>query len=146
MCKKISKREEQTVYINCKAKPYLFQSESQNPETIIHEGKNSSLRRKGLGFLVVFHKKPYETKLSNQKRHSVRKTPTKKERQRSLLYFFYFKCHLDMEVLNNFTAHNRFTSNFLLLKEVFLAKKNMNRRNARYKIIGRKLAGGMLVL
>ena len=88
MCKKISKREEQTVYINCKAKPYLFQSESQNPETIIHEGKNSSLRRKGLGFLVVFHKKPYETKLSNQKRHSVRKTPTKKkDRDRFFISF-----------------------------------------------------------
>ena len=60
--------------------------------------------------------------------------------------FFYFKCHLDLEIKNNFTAYHRFTSNFLLLKEVFLAKKNMNRRNARYKIIGRELAGGMLVL
>ena len=74
------------------------------------------------------------------------KNTDKKERQRSLLYFFYFKCHLDLEIKNNFTAHHRFTSNFLLLKEVFLAKKNMNRRNARYKIIGRELAGGMLVL
>ena len=54
MCKKISKSEEQTVYIICMEKPYLCQSESQNPETIIHKGKNSSIRRKGLGFLVVF--------------------------------------------------------------------------------------------
>ena len=54
--------------MNCKAKPYLFQSESQNPETVVHEGKNSSLRIKGLGFLVAFHEKPYETMSSNQKK------------------------------------------------------------------------------
>ena len=87
MCKKISKSEQPTVYINCKAKPYLFQSESQNPETIFHEGKNSSLRRKGFGFLVVFHKKPYETMISNQKRHPVRTTPTKRKTEIVSLFF-----------------------------------------------------------
>ena len=47
------------------------------------------------------------------------KNTDKKERQRSFLYFFHFKCHLDLEIKNNITADHRFTSNFLLLKEVF---------------------------
>ena len=146
MCKKISKSEQPTVYINCKAKPYLFQSESQNPETIIHEGKNSSLRRKGLGFLVAFLKKNLMKQCYQTKKGIRSEKHRQKERQRSFLYLFHFKCHLDLEIKNNITADHRSTSNFPLLKEVVLAKKNTNQRNDRYKIIGHELAGGMLVL
>lgn len=76
--------------MNCKAKPYLFQSESQNPETVVHEGKNSSLRIKGLGFLVAFHEKPYETMSSNQKKmdSTHKKKLTKKGGHGTFLYFF----------------------------------------------------------
>ena len=79
MCKNVTRSEEWTININCKAKPYLFQSESQNPETVIHEEKNSSLRRKGLGFLVAFYEKFYETMSSNKKKDSTHKKMTKKE-------------------------------------------------------------------
>ena len=40
-----------------KPKPYLFQSESKNPETVIREEKSSSLGTKGWRFVVGFHKK-----------------------------------------------------------------------------------------
>lgn len=97
--------------MNCKAKPYLFQSESQNPETVVHEGKNSSLRIKGLGFLVAFHDKPYETMSSNQKKgfYSQKKTD-KKRRTRNVSLFFRFNCDFDLDTKNNITADHSYTA------------------------------------
>lgn len=82
-------KDHQTWKENClhkfKAKPYLFQSESQNLETVIHEEKSSSLRRKGLGFLVAFHKKPYETTFQTKNTFALRKKMTK-EKDRDRLF------------------------------------------------------------
>ena len=103
-----------------------------------YEGKVSVF---WLRFIRILMKQCYRTKKGiRSEKHR------QKERQKSFLYFFHFKCHLDLEIKNNITADHRSTSNFPLLKEVVLAKKNTTSRNDRYKIIGRELAGGMLVL
>ena len=73
--------------------------------------------------------------LSNQKRHSVRKTPTKKKDRDRFFISFTLSVILDLDIKNNITADHRFTSNFPLLKEVFLAKKNMNEEMPDTKLV-----------
>ena len=68
----------------------FFKVKAKTRKPSFMKGKNSSPRRKGLGFVVAFHKKLYETMSSNQKKKRIplTKKNDKKGGHGTFVYFF----------------------------------------------------------